>query len=677
MSSLWALAAAGLLVCAAGPASAAAVRGRPYDINQHPVTNREFGLLFKSSFTIKDDGTVWAPRSSSPVLESEMPYVLEKLVSSQRLKALLTLNLILSRSKGEKDLTPEERESIRRTVRENWHFLNYDTRKDFKGYFNLDELDAMNADAPLPRPRLAQNILDEADEETPPPEARPKEEPEGPVSSAGEPLQYAAAASKPDPNAPEMPVVDLTRAKQETAPAEPAPPVPVPAVAAAKPAPAAVPTPQIAPPLMTPLALRQPAAAVEPVRPSTAAQQAPAETGAVAGLPKGMTRETYERLFPSQPPQPAKAPAPPPATPAPQTKAHPKVESAATALVAPVTPEQFEKFLADAPYSRQVRTVLKLVSDHAPSFARDRTLSLVMTVIPNIVIDAGRTGHGLRFGLEEAEGRPAAVVLSPGPMVFEKKGLFFKGAEVLLTQTPAAYRDLGLPPPGLEAMIRESSPSKAEDSDWGERHSFSDGSSRGTFSPESQAGTLLAALLGLDLARRGQDADPYTAALYLRTSQMMLYAKVDREKGSDAFLDRETRASYRQWVQSPSEFRDHLLHTLTAGLDASATPSSAGPALAAAAAKAGVASCQTKGPAAPAFDPRSLRVKALKAAGLIDGRRMDEALAFVERSAPPRLEAGPDACRKLEKTLSDLQRSPRLIEEMLQAEARFRSGGAL
>jgi 2-oxoglutarate dehydrogenase E2 component (dihydrolipoamide succinyltransferase) len=64
--------------------------------------------MFKSSYTIKTDGTVWAPGSSRPVTTADMPYVLEKLVRNQRLKALLTLNLILNRSKGEKKLTPEE-----------------------------------------------------------------------------------------------------------------------------------------------------------------------------------------------------------------------------------------------------------------------------------------------------------------------------------------------------------------------------------------------------------------------------------------------------------------------------------------------------------------------------------------------------------------------------------------
>ncbi|MBI5624442.1 MAG: hypothetical protein HY924_11745 [Elusimicrobia bacterium] len=664
---------------------------RPYDINSHPLSNREFGLLFKSSYTVKEDGTVWAPAAGGPVLSAEMPYLVEKLVRGQRLKALLTLNLILSRSQGEKHLTDSEREAIRATVRENWYYLNYDTRKDFKSYFNRDELDAMNAEAPLPRAPLTPMtgaILDDHDSE---PEAEEEDRPraappEGPTSLAGEPLDPSPRKETPSPDAPEMPVLDLTRPSAAAPPVPAAPPLMTPLALVRQPAPPPAPAAQLAPvppaqapakPSPAPSAAKPAAAAPVPAAPAPAAPLAGGGVGSIAGLPAGMSREEYERLFPTQPPAPAPAPAKPAPAPAPELKAHAKEELAPTALVASVTPEQFQKFLLDAPYSRQVRAVLKLVSDHAPSFARDRSLSLVMTALPNIVIDPARTGRGLRHGIEEAPGRPVSIVLSPGPVLYEKKGLFFSGAEVVLSQSPDAYRDLGLPMPGLEAMNRETSPAKTSASDWGETLRFDDGSSRGSFTPEQQAGTLLAALLSLDLARRGQAAEPFTAELYCRTAQMMLYSRMDRERGSDEFLDRETRASYRQWVQGPSEFRDHLLHTMSAGMDGTVDPSRAGPAASAAAVKTALSFCQ--GGAAQASskrdDSRRLQAQALKSAGLIEGRALDEAVAYIERNPSAPGEGGPEACRRLERELSDLQRTPRVAEELRAAELRWRAGG--
>ena len=54
---------------------------------------------------------------------------------TQRLKALLQLNLILSKSQGEKKLKPAEKEEIRSIVKENWGVFTISTRKDFRGYF--------------------------------------------------------------------------------------------------------------------------------------------------------------------------------------------------------------------------------------------------------------------------------------------------------------------------------------------------------------------------------------------------------------------------------------------------------------------------------------------------------------------------------------------------------------
>ncbi|MBI4676886.1 MAG: hypothetical protein HY748_04825 [Elusimicrobia bacterium] len=695
---------AALIPLTSGPSLAAEpAADKPYDVNAKPLSNREFGLLFRSSYTIRQDGTVWAPGAGQPVLEREMPYVVEKLISGQRLKALLTLNLILSRSQGEKKLTADERESIRRVVRADWAYLSYETRKDFKDYFNRDELDAMDADSPLPRAPLAPRLLHEDDDgaEAPEPSA-PGPQAQGPKVQASErsrePMpEERVPMTTPDPNAPEPPVLDLT----VPGPSAPGPRV---QVAAAEPSPAP-PSVPVAPPLMTPLGIQRQAAP-----PGAAGKATAASEGPLSGVPAGMTAEEFERLARPKPPQPPpapepKAPPPGPSAPGPQVQvaAHPQTEPSPTALVAEVTAEEFSKFLVDAPCSRQVRDILKMVSDHAPRFAKDRSLSLVMTLLPRIAVDSVRSGRGIRAWTESPRaGQPASVILSPGPVIFERKKLFFKGAEVLLSQSPDAYHRLGLPVPGLKAVNRESVPSRTDISEWGSTLRFDDGSSRGSFTPEAQAGTLLAALLELDMARRGQDASPYASALFARTAQMMLYASVAKSLKTDEFLDPETRASYRQWTRSPSEFRDHILHTLSAGQAGLVDPRRAGPAQAELFGKTMLSSCRGKagqevqasaaadavqpggrasrpplGWASAAADSKRLQARALKSAGLVDARQLDESLAYIEKTADP-LTAGPgagapaDRCRRLEGELQSLRRSALLMDELVKAERAFR-----
>ena len=121
----------------------------PYNVHQNPIDNRHFGILFKNGYEVRPDGTVWAKGGAAPIGRSELTFLVDHLVSTQRLKALLQLNLILSKSQGEKKLKPAEKEEIRSIVKENWGVFTISTRKDFRGYFSIEELESLNAVAPL------------------------------------------------------------------------------------------------------------------------------------------------------------------------------------------------------------------------------------------------------------------------------------------------------------------------------------------------------------------------------------------------------------------------------------------------------------------------------------------------------------------------------------------------
>ncbi len=628
-------------------ALAAAEAPPPYNIHESPLSNRQFGLLFKRGYTVKTDGTVWAPGAPEPISMGRMGYLIEELAGAERLKTLLTLRLILSRSDGEGNLKPQEREEIRKIVRDNWSLLSYDTRKDFRGYFTPAELETMNADSPLPKPPHPV-VLEDAEAPSPSRPAAPAGTPVPVPIAAAPPLMIPLGVKAWD-QGPRSPKGDSPPSPQGAAaleppasPAVPAPPAPAP------PAPAAAPAP------------------VDTVKPDPAATAA---TGSMSALPAGMT--------PAEPPAapPAPAPAPPPALER-REAVHSQTPVTPTSLIPSMTPEDFERFVSQCPYSREVRALLRLLSQNAPEFARKRALSLIVGTLPPIVIDGSRMGWNLRAGLLPADATPPGVVLSPGPAFREFTRLLFISKEtVLLPQSPEPYAELGVAAPAIEALTKGAAPTGQEASDWGELQRFEDASLRGSFSPQQQAGTLLWALVRLDLARRGEGQPPYLAELYSRTAQMMLYRRLEFDIGSDSFLDPETRAAYRQWLDQPGEYRDHLVHTLAAGRDGRIDPARAAaedlerglrerlsgcPASAAVHAEAELAAGR---------ETLKARAKALGETGLLAGRAREEAELGAQRWSP---RSFGDPCRRWTEELAALGKAAALWQELLSEERKFR-----
>ena len=129
-----------------------------YSVKAEPLSDIDSRLLLKARYQVQPDGAVLQPDISTPVTHADMPYIVQRLESSQRLQVLVQIDLILSKSQGEKNLTDAERESIRNLLRENWPILTRKSRKDFRAYFPLRELETMDQ-VPLPQASLVEQDL--------------------------------------------------------------------------------------------------------------------------------------------------------------------------------------------------------------------------------------------------------------------------------------------------------------------------------------------------------------------------------------------------------------------------------------------------------------------------------------------------------------------------------------
>jgi hypothetical protein len=664
-------------VPAAMPVAASDVAA--FNLKAQPLPKPYEGLLSKNKYDLRADGTVWSPDGTVAVSQAEMPFLLHRLESAQRLKALLQLDMLLSNSDGEKYLTPVERENLRNIVRENWPFFTLGTRKDFRHFFSLQELEGMNRDpAPTdsataltmsdPEPQdYSESELPPALKPVPMPRLLPAPLPPQPVyadgqepgpapspalgvapavyyvasvpGASGAPGAALIAAALPAPGAlplaaapPLMPAA-LAPAPAAVAPA-PAPaavtPAPAPASAPASPAPApapagaaaATPPPPTAaalaaaansaafPPGMVavapsgPASRLAPAAAVAPGAPeapvslaskATSALPPPAAVAAVpavpaAAAPAPVTPAQAAAPAPAAPgpfvPAPiqaqavagagpparvAPAPQPPPA-PAPQVTAPlPPTQPVAEAGLPPVRlipADAFERFLNDAPYGHDAKSLLRLISQKAMEPSRSRALGAVMNGLPQIVFDTARAGldaHAALLAIETPEMHAYTIAVSPGPIYFQKKRLFGAGPMVMLADSAKIYASLHAPMPAVEALKRDAPAVKVQEGPYGAERLYSDDSRRGAYSQQQMAGYLLRKLLRLDAKRGGWDASAYAAEAYARSAQWIFYARVMLDTKNDSFLDPETRASFRQWRDQPEEYRDHLIHTLSAG----------------------------------------------------------------------------------------------------------------
>ena len=469
-----------MLLAAPGAARAAGYASPAYDAKIAPLDDLSRELLTGNGYEIREDGGVWDKINESSVKRDDMPFLLSRLASARRLRALLQINAIITKYDSEKKVSPEDKEAVRGLVRQNWVVFGITPRRDLRSYFSLQELESLD--------KIPSRF------ETMSPVTMTDPVIDSPTAAAPTPVMVAPAA---------VAVVKI--------------PAPVVAPAAL---PAAV-KPSV--PLATPelgfgKPWTPPVEVVDPPRPSTA-------TVAIASTTVAVPPAAHE---------------PPP----------PAVLSAA----------EYEKFVADGPYSKEGRALLELIGKRAPDFCLPLLRRTVVGLIPQIVFDGSRTGTALRAGFVVDAANAAAspvIALSHGPvMVGARKSFFGERADTLLPESPQAWSELGLPRPALDAFGAEKTPSRVESGSWGAVRIYADGSRRGTYSNFEQAGELLEQLLLIGLDHEGFGASPYAARRWARTARLILSSRFQEEFSQDSFLDPDRRAELRGWQDRPAEEDD-------------------------------------------------------------------------------------------------------------------------
>lgn len=569
----------------------------PYDARATPLDELAQELLTGNGYELGPDGKVLDKITGVAVTRSEMTYLLSRLASSRRLRALIELNIILNRSLGEKKLTIDEREAVRTIVKKNWAVFSLGTRKDFRSYFSVEEHESLKqipvrfesatalmmrdpeivgdalpedrAPSPAPAgitpsialaPTLAP-ILDQAPAhvaQAPEPAPARVPVPHRPMNVLP-PLMEPLSLRRPSPFAPLPPPVappaPVVAAVVPTVLPPVAPPPVAPAPAAAPPI-VPVPTVVAAPPAV-PVPTPAPVAAPAPVAPAPAptapAATAPAPVYLVGAPAVPTPLPTAPAPAPAAPAQPElgvmKPWTPPPAAPAPAPAAPAARE---------VSQEQLDSFIEAGPYSREGKALLKLVAAKAPDFCRPLLRRVIVERTPLIVIDGSRTGYAWRAGLLPADPTKnvaPTIALSPGPVLVERKRGLFGRTIIVLGEDPRVYAELGVAVPAAIVAARGQA-AGLENGPWGATKLYGAGVKRGALSPQEQAAELLEQLLVLGLEKEGPDASPYAARSWARTARLLMTARLRDELATDSFLDPERRAELRSWSDFPDEDGD-------------------------------------------------------------------------------------------------------------------------
>jgi len=686
-----------------------------YDAKAAPLDDLSKDLLASSGYELRDDGKVWDKIAETPVGADAMADLLSRLASARRLKALLQLNIVFNRYDSDRHLSDEDREAVRTIARQAWAVFGSGPRRDVRPYFSAQELDALDKIPPYDPP-AARDMRDPSPLTALPPAA--------PAPLTALPPAAAVAASTPTavsvtalpPPAPAVAsstsAVPVAGAAIAGATAGAAAAATVTGAAAgvavagaavagaaagaavagaaaggaavasalARPflasAPAAAPRAApaanvVAVPFSTPSGSTSTATAIKPADPTASAFKAwtpPALSTAAAARAASVSTAAAAGVSAAAVAAPPPAPAAPPAP-------KPVVIGA----------DEYAKFVADGPYTRESKDMLKLIGARAPDFCLALLRRTVVAAVPQILIDGAKTGSSLRAAIVRDASNPdepAIVALSPGPVFIERRGGLFSPREALvLPESPEAWAELGVPLPALAAFSSEPPPVEPQNGPWGPTRAFKDGSLRGTYSPQEQAGELLEQLLLIGLRREGFAASSYAARRWTRTAKLMFWSRL-KDDFSDAFLDPDRRAELADWLDRSDELDDLLVAGWSSARQPLLDPRRGPPDAQRAYEAASRQTCKRSALAdalAEASRRRARRVGLLE--GLLDAGLVDSAAAKAsaqaatdaESEARGALTAHPPACPADDPARAEsLRKSALLLTEAVRAETALR-----
>ena len=118
-----------------------------YNVKNNPLPKTVLHLLMDNHYFVHSDGSIWSPGRGEEIRKSQIRVLIRRLKSTERLKALLKIDLILSEN-GSGHLTPDELKKARQILKGAWPFFTMDNRKHFSRYFSKEELYSLNLTPP-------------------------------------------------------------------------------------------------------------------------------------------------------------------------------------------------------------------------------------------------------------------------------------------------------------------------------------------------------------------------------------------------------------------------------------------------------------------------------------------------------------------------------------------------
>ena len=321
--------------------------------------------------------------------------------------------------------------------------------------------------------------------------------------------------------------------------------------------------------------------------------------------------------------------------------------------------------------------MLRLIAQYALPFARRRVLNDLMTRFPPIAVDASRAGDHAYSRLIIGPDTAASVAVTGGAILHEQRKFLLGGSVMLLPRSSGTYAAAGLPAPGLQALQAEAAPVKTQNGAWGQASLYADGSQSVAFSVEAEAGYLLAELMRFDARLRGWDGSAYAVETVARDAQWLFYDALIADRRTDAFLDPQTRGSYRQWLDRPAEYNDELLQSLTASRNGTVDPRKAGIAAVAESDRQALVDCD-KAAAAQAFfrglaarQARAGMLSDYEGSGLYESERLAGARALPQAASATAMTPG--SCRAdLQAELDALPKAEAVLKEAVAVERNWR-----
>jgi hypothetical protein len=561
-----------------------------YDAKIHPLPAETRHLLMDNHYFVHSDGSIWAPLGKEEIRVSQMRVLIRRLKSSERLKALLNIDLILSKNDS-RHLTPDDFNKMRHILKLAWPYFTLANRKHFARYFPREELYSMNAtppddeadpdllaEAPLGTPPQASDALSQAAPSSlTTTQNIPTESVQGGLSNGVAAMPELSQSSSFFPQASQAQIPIPAASVVETphiAPPSPltpqspvvttAPPTPVQLVSALSPLstiPAAV-MGSVASPVIVASAVSHALPAISPIPNATVVSTntviAPEDLKQILAASSVLRAPGAHGAFGAAI---VKSSAPVSLSP---------LEPASLPSLKPISIADVEKFLLVAPYSADAKGLLRLIASNAQEPFRSRALTTAMTIAPAIVLDsesAGLSAHEkVIFKEIPGGGKEVVIALNPAPIISFKREFLFEEWRAMIPSSSSAYKTLGLPVPHVEALDASARPEKTEAGPWGQQTQiYSDNSRRGNFSSFEMAGFLLHSLLELQAQMEGWSAFPYQEQSYAYSGQMLLYAQIKDGTKTTDFLDPQTRALFEDWLNHPARFHDFIIHSLASG----------------------------------------------------------------------------------------------------------------